>query len=106
YACVFKQVFVPDARVISKDADAFVEKVRPVFMAYQIPLGLGVTAASIHSIEKVGQKQNGCNQFLQTQPTTLKKTNEDYEKKLITLLEAEQWDWKAIAKIRLDSAYL
>ena len=106
YACVFKKVFVPDSRVISEDADAFVQKVRPVFMAYQIPLGLGVTAASIHSIEKVCQKQNGCNQYLKTQPTKLKEANEDYEKKLVALLESDDWDWKAIAKIRLDSAYL
>jgi len=106
YACVFKDVFVPDARVVSKDADSFIEKVRPVFIAYQIPLGFGVTEASIRSIEKVCNKQNGCNQYLQTQPSELKEANIGFERDLQDLIQSDNFDWKELAKIRLSMAYL
>lgn len=106
YACVFKDLFVPDARVVSEDADSFMEKVRPMFIAYQIPLGFGVTDASIHSIEKVCNKQNGCNQFLQTQPDELKEAKIGFEKDLQVLIQSDNFDWKEIAKIRLSIAYL
>lgn len=106
YICVLKDVFVPDERVISKDADAFVEKVKPIFIAYQIPLGIGVTEASIHSIEKVENKQNGCNKYLQTQATDLKEANIAFEDELATLIGADHLDWRAIATVRLSTAYL
>ncbi len=106
YVCVLKNVFVPDGRVISEDADSFVEKVRPFFLAYQIPLGLGVIEASIQSIEKVAGKQNGCNQYLQTQPEELKEANVGFEDDLQKLIESNDFDWKKIAKLRLGTAYL
>jgi len=106
YVCTFKQVFVPDERIISEDADSFVEKVRPMFIAYQIPLGFGVTDASIHSIEKVCNKQNGCNEYLQTQPKNLKETQEKIEVELQNLIQSDKFDWQALAKIRLATTYL
>ena len=67
YACKFNRVFIPDEWVLSDQAKELVEEIRPAFISYQIPLGLGVTQASITSIEKVCQRQNGCNRFLQKQ---------------------------------------
>lgn len=106
YVCVFNEVFVPDERVISEDADAFVKKVRPKFIAYQIPLGFGVMDASIRSIEKVSNKQNGCNEFLQIQPIKLQDEKEKLEETLKELIYSNHMDWKAIAKVRLETAYL
>ena len=106
YICVLKNVFVPHNRVISEDADTFVDKVRPTFLAYQIPLGLGVTEASIRSIEKVANKQNGCNQYLQTQPGELKAANVKFEEDLQRLIDSNDIDWKSIAEIRLGAVYL
>ena len=106
YVCVFKQVFVPDEWIISEDADLFVEKVKPMFIAYQIPLGFGVTNASIQAIENVSGKQNGSNKYLQKQPDELNETNEKYEKELQQLIQSETVDWKALAKIRLATTYL
>jgi len=106
YVCVLKQVFVPDERIISKDADSFIEKIRPMFIAYQIPLGFGVTDASIQSIEKVTNKQNGCNEYLQMQPEKLKETKEKFEDELYSLIQSGDIDWKALAKIRLATTYL
>ena len=59
YACTFNQVFVPEKWVLSEEGDAFVASIRPRFLMYQIPLGFGVTAASIESIHKVCNKQGG-----------------------------------------------
>ena len=106
YVCVFKQVFVPDERIISEDADVFVKKVRPMFLAYQIPLGFGVTNASIQAIENASGKQNGCNKYLQKQPDELNETNEKFEKELRQLIQSETVDWKALAEIRLGTTYL
>ncbi len=106
YVCILKNVFVPDERVISQDADAFVEKVRPFFLAYQIPLGLGVTEASVQSIEKVANKQNGCNQYLQTQPGELKEETGKIDEELQRVVDSGNFDWKSIAKLRLKTAYL
>lgn len=106
YVCIFNEVFIPDTRVISKDADVFIEKVKPTFIAYQIPLGFGVTAASIRAIENVSNKQNGCNEFLQSQPKHLQEEKETYEETLWALIQSDDLDWRAIAKIRLETAYL
>ena len=64
----------------------FVEEIRPAFLSYQIPLGLGVTQASITSIEKVCQKQNGCNQFLNKQPEELRASEQELQQKLLAYL--------------------
>lgn len=71
YSCAFNDVFIPDDWMIGEQADEFVEKIRPAFVLYQIPLGLGVTDASIESIQKICNKQGGCNQFLNIQPDEL-----------------------------------
>ncbi|MFS0576617.1 acyl-CoA dehydrogenase family protein [Sporosarcina sp. 179-K 3D1 HS] len=106
YSCTFKEVFIPDDRVLSEDANAFVAKIRPTFIAYQIPLGFGVTNASIHSIDKMVNRQNGCNQYLRTQSPELQQKEEEYQQQLLTLISQEPLDWKEIAKIRLGAAYL
>ncbi|MBK5480575.1 hypothetical protein JFV29_01210 [Peribacillus sp. TH16] len=38
--------------VLSGDADTFVEQIRPAFIAYQIPLGLGVTQVLISALKR------------------------------------------------------
>lgn len=106
YACVFKDVFVPTELVISEDADAFVEKIKPTFIAYQIPLGFGVVEASIQSIEKACNRQNGCNQFLKIQPTDLEEAKAKFEQDLDVLIQSDDLDWKEIAKVRLSTVYL
>lgn len=106
YSCSFKNVFIPDDRVLSEDADAFVSIVRPAFIAYQIPLSLGVTSESILSIEKVCNKQNGCNKYLQVQSLELKERAEKLDQELNELITVEYIDWKKVARIRLSSAYL
>ena len=106
YACSFKDVFIPNENILSEDAGAFIEVIRPAFLLYQIPLGLGVTQASIESIEKVCQRQNGCNQYLKNRPEDLRQEEEKIQVKIQTLFDQEHVPFKEIAAIRLQSAYL
>lgn len=106
YSCTFQDVFVPNQWVLSDDADLFVEKIRPVFILYQIPLGLGVIRSSIASIEKVINKQNGCNSFLKIQPGQLKTQERKIQDDIHALFSGQRLDWKEIARIRLEAAYL
>lgn len=106
YACAFNKVFIPDEWVVAEDADSYVETIRPAFLCYQIPLGLGVTQASIESIDKVHNKQNGCNRFLQTQSDELQQKETALRDKVHRLLEQETVNWKDIAALRLEAVYL
>ena len=106
YACSFKDVFIPNENILSEDAGAFIEVIRPAFLLYQIPLGLGVTQASIESIEKVCQRQNGCNQYLKNRPEDFRQEEEKIQAKIQTLFDQERVSFKEIAAIRLQSAYL
>jgi alkylation response protein AidB-like acyl-CoA dehydrogenase len=106
YACSFKDVFIPNENILSEDAGAFIEVIRPAFLLYQIPLGLGVTQASIESIEKVCQRQNGCNQYLKNRPEDLRQEEERIQAEIQTLFDQERVSFKEIAAIRLQSAYL
>ncbi|MFZ7946092.1 acyl-CoA dehydrogenase family protein [Neobacillus sp. 19] len=106
YACSFHDVFVPDEWILSENAEEYVEEIRPAFLSYQIPLGLGVTQASISSIEKVCQKQNGCNQFLTKQPEVLRTAEQQAQEKLQSLYKGESLNFREIARVRLETAYL
>lgn len=106
YACSFTDVFVPYEWILSEDADTFVKEIRPAFISYQIPLGLGVTQASITSIERVRRKQNDCNRFLRVQSENLQEKEHKIQGKLRILLSSEILNWKKVANIRLEAAYL
>ncbi|MDF2720091.1 MAG: putative acyl-CoA dehydrogenase [Paenibacillus sp.] len=71
YVCEFNGVFVPDEWMISEQADAFVAKIRSVFLLFQIPLGLGVTDAAIRCMYKSRGRQDGCSRYIPDQPETL-----------------------------------
>lgn len=106
YSCQFNDVFIPDSLVLSEQADEFCELIRPTFILYQIPLGIGVTKASIDSIHKVAARQNGCNQFLPKQASDIEAALREVEEKAERLFRDEPIHWKEIAKIRLETAYL
>ncbi|AIE60116.1 acyl-CoA/acyl-ACP dehydrogenase [Bacillus methanolicus] len=108
YACSFHDVFIPDDWIIAQQADEFVAKIRPVFVLYQIPLGLGVTEASIQSIEKICNKQGGCNQFLSIQPDELLNELKPLREKVYQLSESSDLTkhWKDLLQVRLDVVHL
>jgi len=108
YSCTFNEVFIPDQWIISKQADEFVKKIRPKFVMYQIPLGLGVTDASIQSMKKIQNKQNGCNQYLPIQPDELENELISIREKTFHLIQNSDLTqhWEDLLKIRLNIAYL
>lgn len=105
YACQFKNKFIAKEAIISEDADAFIDKIRSHFIAYQIPLSLGVMESSITSIERVKKKQNGCNQHLKIQPNDLRGKSDKLQSVFMTLLKQEKIDNKQLLQLRLTSAY-
>ncbi|TFE00714.1 acyl-CoA dehydrogenase [Jeotgalibacillus salarius] len=104
YACQFRDVHIPAKYVISTDAQSFVQSIRPYFVLYQIPLGFGVTAASIQSIEKASAKQGGANAYLSVQADELSQELKLLRNRADHLI-AEN-DWQEILKVRLETAQL
>lgn len=105
YACKFNRVFVPSERIVTENADAYIEKIRPIFMLYQIPLGIGVIEASIDCIDNVRNIKNGCNRYLPMQADELRDELIELKTKLKQLL-AHKIDWRKVAIIRLKTAYI
>jgi hypothetical protein len=58
FSCIFNEVFVEDKWILTEEADLFIEEIRPILALYQIPLGLGVTYASISSIKNSNHIDN------------------------------------------------
>ncbi|MDF2720449.1 MAG: putative acyl-CoA dehydrogenase [Paenibacillus sp.] len=109
YSCDFQDVFVPDDWIIARDADSFIPAVRPAFLMYQIPLGLGVTAASIQSMRNARDKQGGCNSFIGVQPDELAQELETLRESVYELAAANGDSlelWQEACKLRLDVTYL
>ncbi|MEH6944454.1 acyl-CoA dehydrogenase family protein [Bacillus sp. JJ722] len=108
YACQFDDVFIPDEWIISEHADSFVEKIRSAFVLYQIPLGFGVTEASIQSIDKVSGRQAGCNKYLAIQSKELSEELDDLKSKLEYIIRMAdlQSNWKEVLNIRLQAVHL
>ncbi|MEC1721518.1 acyl-CoA dehydrogenase family protein [Schinkia azotoformans] len=106
YSCQFSNVFIPKEWVLSEDADEFVKAIRPTFVLYQLPLGVGVTKESISSIDHVEQRQNGCNRYLKKQAYHILNEVQQFQKKIEVLFEEDLFNWTEIAKLRLEIAYL
>lgn len=108
YACRFEEVFIPDSWVIAERADEFVSRIRPAFLAYQVPLGLGVTEASIHAIEQARNRQCGCNSYLQVQADTLKEKHAALRERLYRLVQSDDLVSATLPlmQVRLETAYL
>lgn len=108
YVCRFDHCFIPDHLILSVDADQFVEKIRPIFLLYQIPLGLGVTNTCINSIQRARSKQNGSNYYLQVQPEKLELRYQKHRTFLYNYLETYGGvlDWYTVVQKRLNVSYL
>lgn len=108
YACQFRDVVVPDDWVLSDQADDYVQIVRSTFVLYQIPLGLGVVAASLHAIRQAKEKQCGCNSYLPVQAEQLERELERLRSETLHLAAASdiQALWPELLKVRLATVYL
>ena len=105
YSCRFTNVFIPTEQVISEDAKAFCNIIRPTFILYQIPLGLGVSASAAEGIEKVKAKQNGCNEFLPTQAADVFANSAELLNELISTIENNAISIEKMVELRLNAVY-
>lgn len=105
FACKFNRVFIPLQQIVSENADTFVEKIRPTFILYQIPLGIGIIEASIDCIDKVRNSKNGCNQFLPVQADELRTALSELQSE-IQRLDVTKSNWHSIASVRLKTVYV
>lgn len=108
YACKFDQVFIPDDWVIAERADEFVKKIRPMFVLYQVPLGMGVTEASIRCIQQAKNRQCGCNTYLNVQANDIIEEYSPLRERFYRLVQAPDLAerWQELLQVRLDIAYL
>lgn len=65
YQITLNQVVVPQSQIITHDAKQFAATIRPQFIAYQIPIGLGSIKSSLELIDAFSNAQNGINQYLE-----------------------------------------
>lgn len=107
YSCEFDRVFVPQSWIVADRVDAFVERIRPTFVLYQIPLGLGVSASAIDSIRKAKERQGGCNRYLPVQAEELAGELESLRKQTYSLAEADDLAgrWQELLRLRLAVVY-
>lgn len=109
YSCDFRDVFVPSDWIIAENADTFIQRIRSAFILYQIPLGLGVTAASIEAMLRASGKQSGCNSYLAVQPEELEDelhALRDAAYKLAVVNVGVDQRWQEAVKLRLQTVYL
>ena len=103
YSIRFANVFVPTARVISENAKEFCDLIRPTFIYYQIPIGFGVMTASAEGIQKIKNKQNGCNEYLSQDADSITVQVEAYQTRLNQL--TSNLMLKDVVALRLDTVY-
>lgn len=110
YCCLFSEVFIPNEQVIATNVDEYIEKIRTRFLAYQIPLALGVTASSVTMMEKLARKHkqlnDNINRFLPIQPDEIKRKNDQLRSRLVEVVSEETLNWDSLLDIRLKSVYL
>ena len=106
YSCQLEDVFVPKENVIAFDALDYVQQVRSEFVAYQIPLGLGVTIASIDEMEAMLETNNGINKHIRIQPQLLKERYDLLQSEFNQLVKNNEFSWEKTIQIRLEVAYL
>ncbi|MGM0899719.1 MAG: acyl-CoA dehydrogenase [Bacillota bacterium] len=108
YSCFFDNVFVPDKWIITEEADEFIQKVRPTLVLYQIPLGLGLSKASIKSIEESYCKSEELNQHLNPRSNELIRGLQDISSRTTEHAQYTNLSeiWKGILFTRLEVAKL
>lgn len=71
YSCVFRQVFVPHARVLAAPCETYVRCIRPGFMLTQVGMGLGLVDSCIELMKRSNQRLGHVNRFLDDQADDL-----------------------------------
>ncbi|RZM76496.1 acyl-CoA dehydrogenase family protein [Leptolyngbya iicbica] len=67
YSCVFRDVFVPDARVLAAPCDDYVLRIRPGFILTQVGMGLGLVDSCVELMKRTNKRLGHVNRFLDDQ---------------------------------------
>lgn len=64
YACIFKDVFVPDTFVLAAPCEEYVEQIRAGFVLTQVGMGLGLVSSCIELMQEANKRLAHVNCFL------------------------------------------
>ncbi len=109
YSCQFQNVHLSQKYVVSEQADELIAKIRPGFLLTQVGLALGVTRASLDSMNNLQDKQKAVNQFLKVQPTSLENRLQQLTDRVEQLSDRSAIatvSFREVVEARLESAYL
>lgn len=67
YSCVFRDVFVPDARVLAAPCEEYVLRIRPGFILTQVGMGLGLVDSCVELMKRSNKRLGHVNRFLDDQ---------------------------------------
>lgn len=87
YQITLNQVVVPQSQIITHDAKQFAATIRPQFIAYQIPIGLGSIKSSLELIDAFSNAQNGINQYLEYDVEGFKKRYRQLREEYYAILD-------------------
>ncbi|NER78250.1 MAG: acyl-CoA/acyl-ACP dehydrogenase [Leptolyngbya sp. SIO1D8] len=68
FSCVFRDVFIPEAMVLSAPCEGYVNCIRPGFILTQVGMGLGLADSCVALMKRSNQRLGHVNRFLDDQP--------------------------------------
>ena len=87
YACLFDNVFIPDAHIIDHDGAAFLRRARAGLVLLQFGMGAGNIQGCIDICRDVEPTLGHVNQFLDDRPDELQEELDDIVEAVLTLAE-------------------
>jgi alkylation response protein AidB-like acyl-CoA dehydrogenase len=87
YACIFENVFIPDAHVIDEDGAGFLKRARAGLVMLQFGMGAGNIQGCIDVCRNVEPLLGHVNQFLDDRPDELQEELDDIVDAVLTLAE-------------------
>ncbi|WP_027416634.1 acyl-CoA dehydrogenase family protein [Aneurinibacillus terranovensis] len=107
FTCRFNDVFIPNEFIISDSADQFIPMIRSSFVLTQVGMGLGLVQASVDTMLKAMNKQNGTNRYMDICPSQILDQVTALQQKAYLLSgSSKDEDFISAVQIRLQTAEL
>lgn len=87
FACIFDEVFIPDAMIIDHDGAAFLRRARAGIVLLQFGMGVGVVQSCIDLCREVEPLLGHVNCYLDDRPDELQEELDDAAEAVMTLAE-------------------
>jgi alkylation response protein AidB-like acyl-CoA dehydrogenase len=110
FACIFEDVFIPDAHIIDHDGAAFLRRARAGLVLLQFGMGVGNIQSCIDICRSVEPMLGHVNQFLDDRPDELQEALDDTVDAVMALAEdpfetSEEY-FREILELRLAAGEL